>query len=290
VQPHSSGTARFDRPKSRPHRSVERVATIIDAVGAHGSPARLTDVANEAGLDTGTTHRILTALVERGYIHRDDASRRYSIGFEIFRLGASDPARAITAQRAHTYLARLAGASNATVLIGGREGTKVHIYRRIDGDDRSRTPLPGKPGTYLDAHVTAIGKVLMAYAAESEISSLYAENPLQRYTANSITTVSRLLVELRQVRARRYSIEAGEWRAGVDGFAVPIFNPDGHVNLAIWVLAAPGAGLMRDAERSVELATRAAHDIILYATGKPPLIWPHEATGKHSTPKDTSRC
>jgi IclR family acetate operon transcriptional repressor len=269
-----SGTSGHGDRRSGSHRSVERVAAIIDAVGAHPAPVRLTDVARETGLDTGTTHRILSALVRRGYIHKDSDSRRYSIGFEIFRLGASDPARAITAQRANSYLTRLASELGATVLIGGREGTKVHLYRKIDRSERDLLTLSREFNPYLDAHATAIGKVLLAFSAETEVGSLYAENPLQRHTGKTITSVGRLMAELRLVRSRRYALENGEWRPGIDGFAVPIFNPVGNVNLAIWVVAVPGSALTDDVERGVGLAARAAHDIICYATGKPPLVWP----------------
>ncbi|MEP4380160.1 MAG: IclR family transcriptional regulator C-terminal domain-containing protein [Alphaproteobacteria bacterium] len=130
----------------------------------------------------------------------------------------------------------------------------------------------------------------MAYAAENEITSLYAENTLRRHTANSMTMVSQLLTELRRIRAQGHGAEEGEWRPGVEGFAVPIFNPEGHVNLAIWALASPGSELMRDADRSVRLAARAAHDIIVYATGKHPLVWPRDKPRIHPEKKDFDDC
>jgi IclR family acetate operon transcriptional repressor len=290
MQSRASGSSGCSDPQSGSHRSVERVAAIIEAVGAHPAPVRLTDVARETGLDTGTTHRILSALVRRGYIHKDTDSRRYSIGFEIFRLGASDPARAITAQRAHGFLTRLASELGATVLIGGREGTKVHLYRKIDRSEPNLLSLTREFNPYLDAHATSIGKVLMAYSAENEVGSLYAENPLQRHTSKTVTSVGRLLAELRLIRGRRYALENGEWRPGIDGFAVPIFNPVGHVNLAIWVLTAPGSSLMRNVERGVTIAAGTAHDIICYATGKPPLVWPVNAALDRVAPRGTRNC
>jgi len=177
----------------------------------------------------------------------------------------------------------LAGELSATVLIGGREGTIVHLYKKIDGDKSQPLTIGREFNAYLDAHATAIGKVLLAYAAETEVRSLYKENLLRRHTGRTITSVGRLIGELRRIRMQRYARDGGEWQTGLDGFAVPIFNPVGNVNLAIWVVPSPSALPLFHIDRAVADASRAAHNIIRYATGKPPLIWPQSGGGDIST-------
>ena len=68
----------------------------------------------------------------------------------------------------------------------------------------------------------ATGKALLAYQSDGYVER-YADQ-LQRHTPATIVTMPLLKDELRKVVRAGYAINRGEWREGVGGLAVALFN------------------------------------------------------------------
>ncbi|HOA94145.1 MAG TPA: helix-turn-helix domain-containing protein, partial [Quisquiliibacterium sp.] len=83
----SSGT-----PGADPSSSVQKACSIL-RVMSDARNARLTDIALAAGLDKATALRLLDVLLRNGFVVRNPANKRYSLGPEIFTLGAAAVAR-----------------------------------------------------------------------------------------------------------------------------------------------------------------------------------------------------
>ena len=68
--------------------SVQKACLILRAM-SDARNVRLTDIAQAAGQDKATTLRLLEVLTRHGFVNRDAESKRYSLGPEIFTLGAA---------------------------------------------------------------------------------------------------------------------------------------------------------------------------------------------------------
>ncbi|HET9168040.1 MAG TPA: helix-turn-helix domain-containing protein [Actinospica sp.] len=77
--------------------AVDKALAVIDAVAGSDRPLRLSEVSERVGLHRATAYRVLTALVERGWVLR--VGERYLPGAAVLRLSRSAAA---------TSLARLA--------------------------------------------------------------------------------------------------------------------------------------------------------------------------------------
>jgi DNA-binding IclR family transcriptional regulator len=100
---------------------------------------------------------------------------------------------------------------------------------------------------YLDAHATAVGKVLLAFSTDHEVQALYRDEPLRRHTPKTIHSAPVLLRELAAVKRTGFATENSELVVGLSAMAVLIYNPVGQVNLAVWLHQKNMPALMRGA-------------------------------------------
>src|SRR4051812_23492871 len=90
-------------------QSVERAAELLKALGEHGAPASVFDLADRCGLNRSTAWRILATLEDRGLVERDPVTSRYSVGYALVALAASAGHEPLV-RRAHPHLRALAEA------------------------------------------------------------------------------------------------------------------------------------------------------------------------------------
>src|SRR3954470_9569818 len=90
-------------------QSVARAAELLKALGAHGEPATVFDLADRCGLNRSTAWRILATLEDEGLVERDPASGRYAVGYALVAL-ATRAGHEPLARRAHPALRALAEA------------------------------------------------------------------------------------------------------------------------------------------------------------------------------------
>jgi DNA-binding IclR family transcriptional regulator len=84
-------------------------------------------------------------------------------------------------------------------------------------------------------HSTGVGKVLLAYQPEGVLAPYLAAPDLPRYTAQTITSSTRLRQELFRIRARGYAIDNEEQEVGVYSLAVPVRDSYGRVIAALGI-------------------------------------------------------
>jgi len=244
------------------NRSVDRALDILVFLHEYRRPARITDICKGTGLSPGTAHRLLAVLVARRFAYKNTITRRYSLGFETFYIGATSRAMRMTSGRAHPLLVQLARDVGASVFFGALAGSQVVLLDRVLGREETGR-VAARIGTYVDAHATAIGKVLLAWQRESETREVFRERGLEAHTLKTITTVPTLIAELRRIRARGWALDDGEFRPGMFGIAVPMVSLREEVNLAIWMIYAGGAvdeAEIVDRVRRAEAVARAISD------------------------------
>ncbi len=255
------------------HRLVRRITAILNFLGPPDHQCRLTDIAAAVELDTGTTYRLLSELVREGYVYKDARTRAYSIGYEVFRLGESACARSVTAERSREHLARLAAETNATIVLASREGREVYLHKMVLPSREAKQSLDPAHRPFVDAHATAVGKVLLAFSHAEEIDALYRGVALHRHTARTINDKGRLIAELQRVREQGHATERGEHAPCHHAIGVPIFSPVGRVNLALWLIGSARGFATLSSPSTVTRVKQTAARLIQDVTGRPSLAW-----------------
>lgn len=176
----------------------------------------LSDLAAHADLPLPTAHRLAGELVEWGALERDEQGR-YTVGLRLWEVGQNASRRLREAARPH--LQDLFALTHETAHIAIREGHEALYIDRIYGS--TRVPRASRVGGRLPLHLTAVGKVLLAFE-EDWVREAYLSRGLEQATAYSHVNPGRLAAELRQVRHESYATTHDEVREGSCSIAVPL--------------------------------------------------------------------
>lgn len=218
----------------------------------------LSDLARRTGLSPSTTLRLLRTLCAGGLLSRAEGSELYVRGPVILALAqrafvASDFSDAL---RVLDFLVDETGESAA---LGAPDGDCVVVLLRAN----ARTPLRvERPvGTRAPLHVSAMGKVLLAFGAEPPEEAVARLGELVPMTSATITGRRALVADLEATRERGYALVDEEHYIGVRSVGVPVGAPGDAVRAAIEVLG-PGARLTTERISDVVTALRRTADVL----------------------------
>jgi DNA-binding IclR family transcriptional regulator len=197
-----------------------------------------------------TARRLLTRLLEEGYLTRTEDSRRlYSPTMRIVAIAGQVVEHAELTRLGVPYVARL------HELTGAAAHLSVPSYRsalclvhRACGTGPARPQLR----ELVPSHCTATGKALLSWREPWRESVL--GSPLERFTAHTVTDPVALRAETEVIRARGYAIEEDEFQEGVHAVACPVFSAGSEAVAALGASAASDVALDGLADRVVMLA------------------------------------
>ncbi len=212
-------------------RSVDRAAALLLALGECRGEAGVTELARRLGLHKSTASRLLATLEKRGLVEQDDETGRYRLGLVVIRLAERAERTLDLRAIAMPELDRLARATRETTGLGiPTEGEKILTVAQADGPNL--VAMGDWTGRSVPMHSVAAGKVLLAAMPEREILRLVRRG-LDRYTDRTITQLEPLLEELARIRRRGYATAFGEFEAGMNAVAAPVFDARGQVSAAV---------------------------------------------------------
>ncbi len=170
---------------------------------------RLSDASEHLGVAHSTAHRLMAMLAYHGFVRQEPDSRAYVAGPALVEIGLAAIRQLDIRLHARPVLESLASSLGETVHLAVLAGGNV---RYLDAVESSRAlRVAARTGSALAANCTASGKALLAALPDQEVSALFAaQQSLTALTARSITAKSRLLAELKEVRARVRDQPGGE--------------------------------------------------------------------------------
>lgn len=216
--------------------SAARGLDVLEIMARNGKPMTAVEVASALGLPRTTAFRLLSTLQEKNWIYKERFT--YSLGFKCFQLGATTGVGLEIRTHALPFLVSLRDKSNLNTQIAKLEDWNVVYLERVLGNKLS-VNTPSRAGAILPAHCTALGKVLLAYKDLEQVTKWAQENPLEKMTEKTITTVPELIAEILETRARRYSVEYGEREDHIRCIAAPITDFSSKVVAAVSVSGTP---------------------------------------------------
>ncbi|MFL1899221.1 helix-turn-helix domain-containing protein [Streptomyces tauricus] len=214
-----------------PHfvRSFERGLAVIRAFDADHPELTLSEVARVTDLTRAAARRFLLTLFDLGYVQTD--GRMFRLTPRVLELGYSYLSSFTLPEIAEPHLEQL-----VTQI---RESSSLCV---LDGDDivyAARVPTHRimtatiTVGSRFPAHVTSVGRVLLAQLPDEEIDTRLSRADLIPLTARTIVSAELLRTELRRVRRQGYAIVDQELEEGLRSVAVPVRDRDGEVVAAV---------------------------------------------------------
>lgn len=189
------------------------------------------EISEALGLPMPTVHRLTAVLTERGWLHRDPASRRLALGLEMTRLVPALTAGMRLPELARPELRRIASEVHETVNLGIVQGADV-VYLLSESGDRLLTPQV-TVGMRLPAHCTALGKCLLASLPEDVARPALGGEPYERRTNRTLVSWRSLARSLAAIRRSGIALSEEEYEVGLVSLAVPVRWLDGPGSAAI---------------------------------------------------------
>lgn len=197
-------------------RSLVRGLRILECIERAREPLRLTDLANELGVERATLFRYCATLVGLSYLHFDPKTKHYSLGLRAralaYAANAQWPALALIREFLPQVAERFRGAASLGVL----EGDDILFMERAVAGQALNQQI--SVGDRLPATRTSIGKILLAYEPEAAIRRALRQG-FDRSQQQAFVD------EIAQARRDRMAFNIGGIRETLNSVAVPVFEP-----------------------------------------------------------------
>lgn len=200
--------------------TLVKAFNVLETMAVLGEESGLADIAEAAGLPKPTVHRVLSTLVELGYVDR------LSLG--VYRL--TSRLRMITGdvrdyrliEAADASLHALHQSTGETVNLGVLRQRQV-VYLRV-----LQSNHPFRRIVHEDAcdpyYCTALGRVIAANLPADRQQSLIKGTAFRKRTDHTVADVEELKDRLALARHRGCAIEENETDLGVICIAAPVFE------------------------------------------------------------------
>lgn len=196
----------------------------------------ITELSNIILQSKSSTHQQIKILEGKGYIDQDPYSKNYKLTTKLLEMVNQSLQGYYERTHVHSYLKKIADGTGASTYLGLKNQYNRIVY--VDGFQvRGDMVVYSNIGDSPLPHCTAHGKALLAFLTIDEIESVINENPLERFTENTITEKNRLMDELRRIRKMKYAFDNEERLMGVRCIAAPLFSSRKDVIGAIGISA-----------------------------------------------------
>jgi IclR family acetate operon transcriptional repressor len=232
------------------NRTVSRASVILRALRADRFTRglRLTEIAQQCGLEKSTTHRLLAALAADDLVEQDPETERYRLGIALLELGMAVYRRLDIRQEALPILRSLADRAEETIHLGVARGGHVVYLEKVESPHAFQ--MRSRVGERMPLYSTGVGKAILAYATAAELEAVLADG-LTRRTPNTITDPVELRHELERIRLRGYSTDMEENEDGVRCVGAPVFD---HRLTVAGAISIAGPAFRFSEKRMTELA------------------------------------
>lgn len=232
-------------------KSVSRALDIITLVSMKKGGLGVTEISKQIDINKSSVYRILSTLVQYGYIEQDSETGRYKLGYKFLEISSKLLESIDIRAEAKPYLQELEKYTNEVIhLVVYDQGEVVYI-EKLEGNETLR--MHSKVGKRAPMHCTSVGKAILAHLPSSTVVDILDRKGMPMHTETTITDKDTFLQELLKVKQTGYALDLEENEHGITCIAVPIFD---HLGKAIAAVSISGPTMRMTSERLEELKPR----------------------------------
>lgn len=189
------------------------------------------EIAAISGLDKATVFKLLYTLEKRDYVSKSPDAK-YRLGIKFLNFGDIVSERQSISEVAKPYMQELRSCFHETVSLSVLNANGRTIILHFEEGDSPHS-APSQIGMELDAHTTAMGKVLLSFLDTAVQKSMLENMRFKSYTQHTISSAEQLYPVLKQVREQGYCMDKDERYLGRSTMAAPLFDATGQCVAAI---------------------------------------------------------
>jgi DNA-binding IclR family transcriptional regulator len=195
---------------------------ILEYVCNAAEDVALADIVKHLGIPKTTAFRIVSMLVERGYLDRIDGKYRGSL--KIAALANSVLSRVSLRQTAFEPMSKLARETGETVHLSVRNGLRAVCIERVEGTNSVRLFM--QVGRSVDLTKGSSAKILLAHADQETVNHIVIG-------ISSADARRALIDQIAEIREKGYVVTHGELDEYAIGIAAPVTDVNHNVVAAV---------------------------------------------------------
>ena len=206
---------------------------VLEALGSVPGPVGLSELARMLDADNGHVHRLLGVLKNRGYVHRDEANKTYTLGAGVVQLAGSLLRNMDLIAQARPLMRELMNVTGESVHLahrtvrGGVYIARERLARKITVETEIGAPVV--------VHATSTGKALYCRDSAESLGEVMDLDALERFTEHTITGRAEFLRDLAATAERGFALDNEELNIGVRCVASPVVGIGGNVRASIGI-------------------------------------------------------
>lgn len=215
---------------------IARAGALLRGVSAH-QPAggSTTEVARTAGLARPTAHRLLMAMADEGLVDRDLKTGRWSLGPELYLLGASAANRYDIVGRARDIVADLARESGESTFLSARRGDETVCVYEQEGSFPLRSHVL-HVGIRFPLGVASAGLAILSHLPDREIDDFFTRVTPDRAWGSEHSEAA-IRSRVASTRQTGFAVNPALLVEGSWGMAAAVFD---RIGQPAWALSLTG--------------------------------------------------
>ena len=230
---------------------LEKVMELLEILSKNRNGLTLQEIHNKLEYSKTTIFRILTTLLEMGYVGKDADNNRFYISKKMFELGLAALGEENLVERAIEPMTRLRDEVKESVMLGALVDDKVVLLEHLLGSHNFTFTI--KSGTKICIHASAPGKVLFADQTPERQAELLQSIEFIKFNENTIVAEADFLKEIEKTKEKGYGVDIEEEIYGVYCIGAPIYNRYGDAIACVWISAPKGRLPLGDFDRVGDL-------------------------------------
>jgi len=241
-------------------KSAERLLDVLNLLSSLDRPVTAMYISNELEIPRSSAYHLLNVMKERNFVsHRSDDGT-WELGVGSLEVGLAYLRSGSLQRAARVVLPELAARSGQTAHLAILQGAEV-LYIDKEQSPGMGVQLVTSIGTRLPAHLTAVGRAILAYLPERQLRAIYGDERVPLLQDATSPPIERLLVDLSAVAEDGFATDDGMITEGVSCLAVPVLTPGSIPAAAIGVTFLSAQVDSDERSRLTDLLRSAAEDL-----------------------------
>jgi IclR family transcriptional regulator, acetate operon repressor len=214
-------------------KSLDRGLDILEYVAASRNPPSFSQLLRDLDIPRSSLFHLLNNLQIRGFLAREPAADGYRLGVNLAKLAKAAPQPSL-ATTVTPFLRGLSTELNETCGFYVRVGDEVEVIASAISTQALSYTM--KVGARAPLYAVSTGKIALAQLEPDVLKQYFARVALAPITTRTIRSKSRLLQEIRGIKASGFAYSHEEFTSGITAVATAVRRQGrfaGALNVAV---------------------------------------------------------
>ncbi len=211
-------------------QTIQRIGMIMRCFTETEPELGVMQVSRRTELHKSTTSRLLSALLQEGFVEKNTETGKYRLGLALVDLAGVVLDRQNLRQASQDQIHTLADFTQETINIAILDGDACVNIETVRSPKSIR--YAGRLGRRTPLHCTSTGKIHLTHM-KPEPRRKYLSQQLVALTPNTITDSNVLRLELAEICDQGFAVSIEEFEQGLVAIAAPIWDRSGDVIAAL---------------------------------------------------------